>query len=152
MKITRRQLRRIILNEVGLLNESRPQYRTKIGKKIDQQLEDGKGIGNDYIQPLARVLDSAMGGSNNPYALENLKSLGWGALLNLGTDEDKIIDVVNIINQKSANVVTGAARLAKAYQIQTGRPLDDALRSELSGDDLKFVEENLIKHFAPGYG
>jgi Annexin len=55
------------------------------------------------------------------------------AMDGIGTDEQRIYDVLGAVS----GIDTKISALREAFQSRTGRSLDDALRAELSGDELE---------------
>ena len=137
MKITRRQLRRLIINEMKGFAEAADKADSSRGKVTRRDLDrlfknhPGGGLGPDYLGKLANALYNAKGTFSliNPLAIDD--------------DEISVEIVVAMLYVKSANFKKASIRLARKFKLMYGRDLGDYLKSFLSTKDLDRKPETL---------
>ena len=116
MKINRKQLRYIILNEVRTLIEGSSDDVEKLAN-MQANLPDQRGLGDDKIDELARIIYDSKG--------------------LFGDEANTVYMVVELINKKAHDPKKAARRLAKRFRMNYKKPLDEYLKSFMSSDELR---------------
>ena len=115
MKITKQQLRRMILNEVRTLNEFVSSKHYDKLSRMERNLPTG-GLGNDALHAIAEALYDSKGlfldDPGGPYM------------------------ALQLINSHSADPKQAAIRLAEKFKTMYGKDLDTYLESYMSADEL----------------